>query len=69
MITEYTFEEVRELRIYLNARGGVSIVEPGWLGSDESLICINNRSRLNELIEALTELGKLATFMPDKPSA
>jgi len=56
-----------ECRIFINANGGITIIQPAQ--DHDDMVVIASKNRVNQLIKALQEFKKIATFEPDKNDA
>jgi len=64
MTTEITLLTEYECRIFINANGGITIIQPGQ--SHDDMVILTSKSRVNQLIKALQVLKKTATFKPEE---
>jgi hypothetical protein len=67
MVTEITLLPEYECRIFINANGGITIMQPSQ--SHDDMIILASRARVNQLIRALQALKKTATFETSEEDA
>jgi hypothetical protein len=64
MRTKIKLDAEYECKIFINGRGGITIMQPN--PSHDDMVVFSTRNRVNEIIRALQELKKYATFEPEE---